>query len=415
MSSSGLALVRALGRRGVPVYAVDSSPTSVGMQSRYCTPLVCPDVATDEDAYIDFLVDLGKKLPEKGVLFPTGDRTVLAYSRHREALAPYFSWRMPPHSLIEQLVSKDGLDAIAREHGLPAPRTIVPRDIEELEALAGGLDYPVLIKPALSPGWDDSAIYAIIGDNNKVVVASSRDELLSMYKRLAPFEARMVVQELIPGPDQELFYVCMYCDASSEPVGLFAGQKLRLFPVHFGSASYVKTCWDPALVEVAVRTVKAVGYQGLCGVELKRDTRDGQYKLIEFNARFGLWDTLGAQVGVHLAHLAYEDAIGHGGQKSWSTQEGVSWLGLRRDFGAYRNYRREGTLSLPTWVRTVFGSDSYAVFSMDDPVPSLHVMLDFWGVAAPQAVRRRLGRLAGRVFRPQVRDRIRRRAPAIAR
>lgn len=397
MSPSGLALVRSLGRRGVPVYAVDSSPNEVGMGSRYCTPLVCPDVSTSEDAYIEFLLDLGKKLPEKGVLFPTGDRTVLAFSRHREELARHYAWRMPPHALIEQLVSKDGLDAIAREHDLPAPRTIVPRDLSELESLADDLEYPVLIKPALSPSWDNRDVYAIIGDNNKVVVASSRAELVSMYQKLAPFDARLTVQELIPGPDEELFYVCMYCDGSSEPVGLFAGQKLRLFPVHFGSASYAMTCWDPALVDVAVRTVKAVGYQGLCGIELKRDARDGQYKLIEFNARFGLWDMLGAKVGVDLAYMAYEDALGHPIQRSWSTQEGVSWVGLRRDFGAFRAYRREGKLSLSTWVRTVLGSDTYAVFSIDDPAPSLRMTLDFWGVAAPKAVSKRLAGLVGRL------------------
>jgi hypothetical protein len=42
-SFNGLAIARSLGRRGVPVFAVDSRPWEVGMHSRYVRPLTLPD------------------------------------------------------------------------------------------------------------------------------------------------------------------------------------------------------------------------------------------------------------------------------------------------------------------------------------------------------------------------------------
>lgn len=388
MSSSGLAIVRSLGRRGVTVYAVDPAAGDAGLRSRYCTPRTCPPLA-DEDAYTAFLVSLGRSLAAPAVLYPTGDRTVLLFSERRAALAPYFRLLLPEHGLVQRLVSKNGLDGLAREHGVAAPRTVMPADAREAHALAGELHYPVLLKPAISPSWNHPAIRTIVGDNSKVVVARSPGELLGAYERIAAVDARLVVQELVPGDDDQLYYVCMYCDQHAEPLAGFAGRKERLFPVHFGSATYVRTVHDPALLELARDVARRFGYRGLCGIEFKLDPRDGRYKLIEFNARFGLWDQLGAELGIDLAHLAYLDATGQPVPRRWDYPAGVSWVGLRRDFAAVRTYRREGAaLSWPAWLWSVSRTSSHALFSFDDPWPSVHSTLDF----ARSTLRRLVGR-----------------------
>lgn len=378
MSQSGLAIVRSLGRRGIPVYAVDPDPGQPELRSRYAIPRICPRLATDEPAFIEYLVQLGKQIGTRAVLYPTGDRTVLAFSRHRAVLRPYYRFIMPEHEVISELVTKDGLDRIARRHGIPAPRTLLPASLDELGAAAGELAYPVLIKPVVSPSWCNPRVYEIIGDNAKVAVAEDRAQLLHLYERLAAIDPELVIQELIPGNDDQLFYVCIYCDASSQPVGMFAGQKLRLFPAHFGSASYVRSFHDPELLSLAVRMVRKVGYRGLCGIEFKRDARDGRYKLIEFNARFGLWDMLGEKVGVDLVELSYRDALGLPVEPRHEYRTGVAWVGLERDYGAFRTYHREGKLSLMEWLGSLLLARSYPFFSTDDPKPFFKTSLDFW-------------------------------------
>lgn len=378
MSYAGLGIVRSLGRKGIPVYAVDSDPRKVGMQSKYCTPLVCPDINESEEKFIQFIVDIGKKFEQKAVLYPTGDKMVLTFSKYREKLAPYYHWLVPDDNLVRFLVSKNGLDEIAKKYNIPAPRTAFPENEKDAATMSENFQYPVIIKPSLSPNWQTPEIYSIIGANNKVVIAHSKEELLSYYNRIAAINKGMIIQELIPGGDEQLYYVCIYCDKNSEPIAGFAGQKLRLYPVHFGSASYVKSLYDPELLDLTAKMVKSVGYKGLGGVEFKKDHRDGKYKLIEFNVRFGLWDMLGEKCGVDLAFKAYKDAIGEPIKKKWEYKTGIIWLAIRLDFAAFRVYRREGFLSLLQWLKSLIGSKSCAVFAYDDLRPFFETSYKFW-------------------------------------
>jgi hypothetical protein len=145
---------------------------------------------------------------------------------------------------------------------------------------------------------------------------------------------------------------------------------------HIGSASYAKTVHDESLLELARSVVRRIGYRGLCGIEFKRDPRDDRYKLIEFNARYGLWDCLGERAGVDLAGHAYRAALGERLEPSWSYRAGLTWVSFQRDLGAYRAYRREGSLSLSAWLATVLGCDAHAIFALDDLRPFISSTLE---------------------------------------
>src|ERR1700682_5619678 len=79
----GLAIVRSLGRHGVPVVVVDDE-YSIGRFSKYTTRAVWAPNLRNEKETVDFLLHLGQKLDLKGwVLFPTRDELVAAVSRNR--------------------------------------------------------------------------------------------------------------------------------------------------------------------------------------------------------------------------------------------------------------------------------------------------------------------------------------------
>ncbi|MFP4058082.1 MAG: hypothetical protein ACLF0G_14535 [Candidatus Brocadiia bacterium] len=385
MSYLGLGLVRALGRAGVPVYALDPRPDSVGMCSRYCTPVVTPDLKEDEGAYLDFLVDFGRKLPAKAVLYPTGDPTVVLFSRERERLAECFHYVAPDHATVLRLLTKDGLDAAAAEHGIPAPRTAIPADRAEVEEAARRLRFPVVLKPMESHAWKKPALAALLGVGTKVVPCHDAGELLAAYDRIAAHDPALVVQEIVPGEDERLVYVCAYVGREGEPLGLFAGRKRRVLPPGFGSASFAESIEDPRLTEVALRLLRAVGYRGLGGIEFKLDPRDQTYKLIEFNVRFGLWDALGARCGVNLAHIAYRDALGLAVEPALRYRTGVKWVCFQRDLSAFKLYRRQGKLTTGQWLRSLRGEKMWAVFAADDPRPWLRTAPRYlWERIAPR-------------------------------
>jgi D-aspartate ligase len=375
-----LGIARSLGRRGIPVYGVDVDPSAIGMVSKYLRPCPLPNADDSEENRLQYLTDLGKKLGDKAVLFPVRDDDVLLCSRAREELARYYLYVMPDHTTVENLLTKDGLDKVARACQVQAPKTFQPRDEAELVALSDQLPYPAILKPAFSTSWLRPEIISMLRDSPlsnppKVALCRNREQLLQTYRRIAVYDPRMIVQEVIPGEDERLLYCCFYLDRQSRPLAVFSGRKLRVLPIGFGSATYVRSIHDKELEEVSLRLLSASKYQGLGGVEFKRDSRDEQYKLIEFNARFGMWDALSIRCGIDMPYIAYCDAQGLPVEAQRDYREGVIWVDLQRDIRAFLMYRQGQQLSLGPWLRTLRGEKDWAVYCRDDWKPAVMATL----------------------------------------
>ncbi|RME44911.1 MAG: hypothetical protein D6796_11165 [Caldilineae bacterium] len=277
---------------------------------------------------------------------------------------------------MKELATKDGLASIACAHRIPAPATFIPHTAAEVESAARQLTYPVILKPVEGASWHRPEIASLLRENllsgrAKVVQCSHADALLQMYRKLAPYDARIIIQEVIPGPDENLSYISFYLNRQSQPLALFAGRKLRVIPIGFGSASYVRSFYDPALEEVALRLLRSVKYQGLGGLEFKRDARDGQYKLVEFNVRFGMWDGLAVRCGIDTPYIAYCDALGLPVEPQRRYREGVIWIDWQRDVRAFRMYRRRGQLTLRRWLQSLRGEKMWAIYDREDWKPGI--------------------------------------------
>ena len=380
---SGLALVRSLGRRGVPVYGMDHTVTNVGLYSKYAQRYICPDPKIQPDKLLKCLKKLRQKAAGKPVLFPTGDEYVLFVSRNRGKLDKDFEIVMADRQVQEDLVSKSGLHEIAIRTGIPEPQTFIIKSPNELSYVSEEMSYPCILKPVYSKSWRKPEIVALIG-RKKVIKVDTPKRLMYWYKKTALIEPRMIIQEVIPGGDDHLYYVPSYVDRNSRILGAFIGRKVRVAPIHFGSASFVETVYDPELLELNRKLLYSVKYRGLVGVEFKLDPRDSKYKLIEVNARWGLWDGLGAYSGVDLGHIAYLDAIGQKVEPVSTYQAGKKWFSLDRDLSAFLQYRKEGSLNLRNWLATLSFSMMHACFDRQDLGPSvklaknnLHKLLHF--------------------------------------
>src|SRR5262249_3064680 len=103
---TGLAVSRALGRRGVPVIGLDRDANGLGLYSRFTTVAGrCPYPIDDEGGFIDLLMRIGSTLRRKGgsakaVLFPCLDEWVFAVARHRAELEEHFIF---PFSQLDTL------------------------------------------------------------------------------------------------------------------------------------------------------------------------------------------------------------------------------------------------------------------------------------------------------------------------
>lgn len=371
---ASLGIARSLGRRGIPIYGVDADPLAVGMASRYVRACPLPNSDASDQNRLQYLMDLGKKLGERAVLFPVSDDAVMLCSQYRYELQEYYAFIMPEHATISGLLTKDGLHEMARKCDVPDPQMFRVNNHGDVEKLIDRLPYPVIIKPVFSPSWLNPEIISMLRDNSlsgapKVALCRNADELLRTYDQIAVHDNRMIIQEVIPGEDERLVYFCFYLNSQSKPLATFAGEKLRVLPVGFGSASYVRSFHDPKLEEVSFKLLQGTCYQGLGGIEFKRDSRDECYKLIEFNARLGMWDCFGARCGVDIPYVAYCDTLGLPVEAQRHYRNGVLWIDFQRDMRAFLIYRRHKQLSFFRWLRSLRGEKEWAIYAPDDWKP----------------------------------------------
>ncbi len=314
---NGLAAIRSLGRAGATVYAVDHRPWALGFRSRYATRLVSPDPAVYEDAFVACLAKLGETLERAAPFFATHDAGLNAAARHQDELAANFLFPFPGRETMERIQNKRTQLEAAEAAGVDIPGTGHPRTAGDARALARELGFPVLVKPADPVGFKRV-------HKRQAFRCESEAELEKAFAKAEPYEP--MVQELIPGGDDELYTLGSYLDASGVPLGLFSGRKLRQTPPNVGTCRVGEAVWVQEVVDAGLRLLAAVGFRGLSQVEFKRDPRDGRFKLMEINPRLFQWHGLAAACGVDLPAIAYWDLLGsprpaatmNGGGRRWA-------------------------------------------------------------------------------------------------
>jgi predicted ATP-grasp superfamily ATP-dependent carboligase len=180
-----------------------------------------------------------------------------------------------------------------------------------------------------------------------------------------------LVQSLVLGPTTNQYTTNIYMDASSRLMGLFTNWRLRQLPVDFGVGTFRISKRQPRVEELATAFLSTIGFWGIGCVEFKRDQRDGQFKLIELNARLSQNNIHGTRCGVNLPLLAYLDLTGQNPKPMMVFTEGVPWLFATRDFEAFCDYHRSGDLGWWPWLRSVATARSFALLDWRDPLPFL--------------------------------------------
>src|SRR5437899_704644 len=359
----GLGIVRSLGRRGTPVCIIDDE-RSISRFSRYATFAVRVPDLRDEQRAVESLLDIGREMGLKGwVLYPTRDELVAAFSRYRSVLMELFRVPTPEWSTIQWAWDKRNTYLLARKLGIPTPRTWYPRNLDELRAIEA--EPPLAIKPAIKEHF----IYAT---KAKAWRADSRTELDDLFQRAAALvgPGEVMVQELIPGDGrQQLAYCAFFKDGQA--IGSMVARRWRQHPPQFGRAStFVETVDLPVLETLSEPFLRAINYYGLVELEYKLDPRDGEYKLLDVNARTWGYHTIGPSAGVDFPYLLFADQLGQQVQPCRG-RAGVGWIRLVTDLPTGLSGILAGRLPWRAYVQSLRRFDVEAVFCREDPLPGL--------------------------------------------
>ena len=349
---------------GVQVHAIADRRTQVAF-SRFCSSFTV--AGTPASVYHAWLTWLLESAPKGSVVVPCDDDGLEIVARNRERLAA-IGLRLGPadHKVILEMLDKDRTLERARELGVPAPRSARVRDGRELLAEARALGLPSLLKPVHGHLFQRAS-----GLRAKALVISDRGSLASAAELVDRIGMEMSLAEIVPGPDDSLYFYWTYIDERGRAVFDLVERQLRQYPPGFGVASYRMTVEDAEIVGLGRRFVEGVGARGLAQVELKRDARDGVPRLLECNHRLGAGAELVRLAGIDVARLVYSHAIGRPLTPPGRYRVGVRLWHFLDDVRAFRQLRQQGALSVLEWSASLCHRKRLSVFRLDDPMPTV--------------------------------------------
>jgi D-aspartate ligase len=367
LHSGGVAVLRTLGRLGVPVYAITEdrwTPTAV---SRYCVGrFVWRVTGREEPGYLaGKLREVGRRLPRPAVVVPMDDEAAVLIAEHAAELDKYLIFPPIEPGLPRALASKQQLFELCQRHDVPAPASACPATLAELAEFAARATFPVVVKNA--EPWQRRRIPAVA----HTTIMHNGGELLAAVRGEPP---GVIVQEYIPREAAQDWIVHLYCDANSDCLCVFTGVKVRSWPPHNGATACAYAMANPELAQLAERFCKQLGFRGIADLDWRLDLRDGKYKLVDFNPRVGnqfrLFET---GQGVDVVRALHLDLTGRSVPPG-TVPDGRRIVVEHIDLPARLAYRGSGYPAAPSPPRARGHRSELAWFAADDPLPFLAML-----------------------------------------
>jgi len=309
--------------------------------------------------FLDYLLLLARSHP-KSLLIPTSDETLTAVARGKERLAEHFDVACMEFSRVDLALDKRKTARCASKHHIPAPRTFSPETTRELKECAEAIGYPCLVKPTSS-----YAHFKTFG--RKMTKVHGTTELVAVWRECAEASVDVVLQEFIPGPDTGGVNYNAYF-RNEDPIAECTARKIRLNPPALGFPTAVISQHNPVVIDLGRRVLRSFEFSGFSCIEFKFDDRDGQYKLMEINARPNMSGALSVACGVDFPYVTYEDVSRNTVFSIGRYEEGIYWIDTLPDLRAGMRYvTRRG--ALPQLIAPYRADHVHAVLDLDDWQP----------------------------------------------
>ena len=363
---TALGVQRVLGRRGIPYYNAGGDDPLL-KRSRWYRPL--PDgwtapTSDDLEAWLS-RVDL-----PRAVLFPCSDRWAMSVARIAHQPGDRFPASVPCPEALQRLVDKESFHEALLEFEIPHPWTVEVSGPGDIESLPDDRFVDLFFKPR-----DSQRFMELFGV--KALRVTCAGDALGKLAELGTGDFGLVLQEYIPGPATNHYFIDGFRDSTGEIATLFARQRLRMYPPDFGNSSLMKSVpldQVAGAVTSLRRLLDGVGHRGVFSAEFKRDPRDGEFKILEVNARAWWYVEFAEQCGVDVCGMAYADALGRPVGEVHEYAVGRRCVYPYHDYFICQDLRRHGELSLRAWASSWVGAHQ-PVFQWADPWPGLRTTL----------------------------------------
>ena len=313
---------------------------------------------------------LNRPATHDAMLVATNDDLIGFLADHYEQLSSRYFLSIPRPDVVQICFNKRDTYRKAMELGIPIPETHFPDTMEEVEALAGTIDFPVILKPAI--------MYKFHGaTGQKVFFCRDAEELFANYRRILTIISpeEVILQQFLTGGAKQLYSFGSFF-AGGEVFGSLVANRIRQKPMDFGiSTCFARTVINPEIEQLAESFLRAINYFGLSEVEFMYDEASGQYRLIEINPRAWKWHSIANKLGINLLSMMLDHLEGEAITKKRNEQDGVAWVERLTDTYVVLNEIRKGRLSLREYLATMRLPKESAAWSWQDPAPAIMYIL----------------------------------------
>ena len=360
-------VVQSLGRAGHRISLAGHAEDAFSFRSRFVRhSFRYPSPLLSRRAFLDWF---GKTVrPENfDYILPLSDLTLYPL---REISRKIPGIVLPPEEGFEWFFDKARTLELSARCGVPAPRTLLIRSMEEIGSADLG-EPPFFVKLTRSKVWMGDRGF----DLEARLVRTPR-ELREAAGDLLPY-GPVLVQEYEPGDGVGIEMLC----SDGRVLLAFAHRRIHEYPLTGGGSSYrVSIALPPALLAASERLVKEAGWTGVAMVEFKMDGE--RFSLMEVNGRFWGSLPLSYRSGIDFPRALIDLLEGHPLPEGPGYRTGVYSRRFSTDFSWFKHnlvadrsdpYTKSRPVgrTLLEYGRFLSGRDHWDHGSLSDPLPVL--------------------------------------------
>ncbi len=238
-----------------------------------------------------YIQELNELIEQKSIdlVLPIDEKTYLFFAEHSasfsgKARLAAFS----PIATLEIATNKFQLAKFCESRNIPYPKTTFLKDYrDESNPSRSAISLPLIVKP--ETGWGGRNVYRI----------AREDDFSAIKPTSHPKEGDYIVQEYVDGYDIDMSLLARNGEILAHTIQKGFLKRANRFAASAG-LEFLK---NEGVYASVSKLIKELDFSGIAHVDLKYDKQNGEFKIIEINARY--WGSLIAsfQAGVNFPYL----------------------------------------------------------------------------------------------------------------
>lgn len=214
-------------------------------------------------------------------------------------------------NLLNTLTQKHSFYELCDTLSIPYPRTWYFDCSAQGPATlpVGSFPYPLIAKPSNSAHFQQTSLKGW----RKIYEIDSPEELAEVWRNIkaSSYNDELVLQDFIPGSDDQLRTLTTFSDASGT-LRVVSGGRVCLQdhdPTALGNPLVILGEKEKPIIDAAARLLAHTKYRGFANFDIKFDSRDGSFRFFEINTRCGRNTYYLSLGGVNFTKLIVDEFI----------------------------------------------------------------------------------------------------------